>query len=288
MLSFDPVGVQAEFGPAKAKGRKIRDAAILAIGNLGLLALCFLALWALSARLKDASIVDIFWGPACALGAVFTIVRTGELTVRGLLLTALVVAWAGRLALHLARRNLGHGEDYRYQAMRKKRKSDADFAIWSLVWVYGLQCVIAWFVSLPVQIGQIGGAAHLGVLSFVGGLVFAGGLFFEAVGDDQLRRFKSDPANAGKLMTQGLWSWTRHPNYFGDACVWAGLTLIALEAPLGWTTVLSPLVMTYFLVNVSGKALLERRLEKRYPEYADYRARTSGFLPMPPRKPATA
>lgn len=260
------------------------EAAILALGNLGLLALFFVALWALSVRMKDASIVDIFWGPACALGALFTIVRTGDLAPRALLLTLLVWAWAARLALHLGRRNLGHGEDYRYQAMRRARGSDRDFALWSLVWVYGLQCLVAWFVSLPVQIGQLGGPRTLGPVAVFGVLVFAVGFVFEAVGDAQLRRFKRDPGNAGRLMTEGLWSWTRHPNYFGDALVWTGLAVVALESPIGWAAALSPIVMAHFLVNVSGKALLERRLERKYPDYAAYRARTSGFVPMPPKR----
>lgn len=260
------------------------DAAILIIGNIGLLALAFLALWALSVRIKDASIVDIFWGPACALPAVLTLVRGGEPSPRALLLTGLVVIWAARLSLHLGRRNLGHGEDYRYQKMRARQPSAAAFARWSLVWVFGLQCAIASAVSLPVQLGQLGGPPELGLLALLGAAIFAFGFFFEAVGDAQLRRFKSDPRNAGKLLTSGLWAWTRHPNYFGDACVWAGLSVIALEAPLGWIALVSPILMTHFLLNVSGKALLERNLEKKYLEYADYRKRTSGFLPRPQKR----
>ena len=258
------------------------DLAALVVTNLGILLCCFIVLWALSVKLKDASIVDIAWGPACALPAALTYFRTETTDPRSGLLTLLVVLWAARLGLHLARRNLGHGEDYRYQAMRRKHPSDAAFARWSLVYVFGLQCVIAWFVSLPVQIGQIGGG-QLGLPAFLGALVFAVGFFFKSVGDHQLAEFKKNPANKGRLMTTGLWALTRHPNYFGDAAVWTGLTLIALEAPYGWTTILSPIVMIHFLHNLSGKKLLERSLEKKYPEYADYRRNTSGFLPMPPR-----
>lgn len=262
----------------------VLDFVLLVLGNLGILLAVFVALWALSVRLKDASIVDIAWGPACALPALLTYVRADGADPRASLLTGLVGLWALRLAAHLARRNLGHGEDYRYGAMRKKQGSDAAFARWSLVYVFGLQCAIAWFVSLPVQIGQIGGDGSLGPLAYFGILLFAIGLFFETVGDHQLTEFKKDPANKGRLMTRGLWAWTRHPNYFGDACVWTGLTLIALEAPFGWTTVLSPLLMIHFLHNVSGKALLERGMEKKYPEYTEYRRKTSGFFPMPPRR----
>jgi steroid 5-alpha reductase family enzyme len=258
------------------------EALQIALTNLAALGVCFLALWALSLRLKDASIVDVFWGPACAIPAVVTLASLEAPGPRAFLLTGLVCLWALRLAAHLARRNLGHGEDPRYQAMRRGQPSDAAFARWSLVWVFGLQCLVAWFVSLPVQLGQIGGGA-LGPLAAIGAAVFAIGLSFEAVGDWQLRRFKADPANAGRLMTGGLWAWTRHPNYFGDACVWWGLGLIALEGPLGWAAALSPAVMTHFLINVSGKALLERSLKKRYADYEPYMARTSGFFPRPPK-----
>jgi steroid 5-alpha reductase family enzyme len=194
-------------------------------------------------------------------------------------LTFLVSVWAVRLASHLTRRNLGHGEDARYAAMRRKQGSDEAFARWSLVYVFGLQCVIAWFVSLPVQIGQIGNHGELGLLAYAGIAVFTIGFIFESVGDYQLAEFKKNPANKGRLMTEGLWSLTRHPNYFGDAMVWTGLTLIALEAPYGWITILSPALMAFFLVAVSGKAMTERAMGKRYSEYAAYKERVSGFVP---------
>lgn len=260
------------------------DLSFILLGNLAILLLALAALWAVSVRIKDASIIDIAWGPACALGPLLTFWRTEGSSPRDILLAALVSLWAARLALHLAQRNLGHGEDYRYRKMREKQGSDAAFARWSLVRVYGLQGVIAWFVSLPAQAGQLGPDKPLGALAIAGAAAFAVGLAFEAIGDWQLKRFKADPANKGKLMTKGLWAWTRHPNYFGDAAVWTGLTLIALESPYGWATVLSPAVMTFFLVNVSGKALLERAMEKKYSEYAAYKQSTSGFLPLPPKR----
>lgn len=258
--------------------------AFLLVGNLAVLLLALAGLWAVSVRIKNASIIDIAWGPACALGAILTLWRAEGASPRDLALTALVTLWAARLALHLARRNIGHGEDYRYARMRERRGSDAAFARWSLVNVYALQGVIAWFVSWPAQLGQIGPDRPLGALAVAGAAVFAIGLAFEAIGDWQLKRFKADPANKGKLMTRGLWAWTRHPNYFGDAAVWTGLTLIAVESPYGWLTILSPVVMAYFLVNVSGKAMLERAMDKKYPDYAEYRRSTSGFLPLPPRR----
>lgn len=255
----------------------------LLAGNLLAVLVLLSVLWAISIRIKDASIIDIVWGPACAFGGVATILRIEGSSPRDVILAGLVALWAARLAAHLAIRNLGHGEDYRYRAMRKKQGSDAAFARWSLIYVFGLQGLIAWFVSLPVQVGQIGPDKPLGLLAMTGIAIFASGLAFEAIGDAQLRAFKKDPQNKSKLMTSGLWAWTRHPNYFGDACVWAGLSVIALEGPYGWAAVLSPIVMTHFLVNVSGKAMLERSMEKKYPEYAAYRQRTSGFVPLPPR-----
>jgi steroid 5-alpha reductase family enzyme len=255
----------------------------LLAGNLLMLLALLKILWMASVRIRDASIIDIFWGPACACGALATFWRAEGAAPRDLLLAALASLWAARLAFHLARRNLGHGEDYRYRRMREKKGSDAAFARWSLFYVFGLQGLVAWFVSLPVQVGQIGGDGALGPLAWLGVAVFAAGLAFETIGDMQLARFKADPANKGRLMTTGLWAWTRHPNYFGDATVWVGLTLIALEAPFGWMTVLSPVVMAHFLVNVSGKALLERGMAEKYPEYAAYRRSTSGFFPLPPK-----
>lgn len=258
------------------------DIFFLLFSNLAILLALLTALWFVSVQIKDASIIDIFWGPACALPALLTFFRTEGADPRALVLTALVSLWAARLALYLAQRNLGHGEDIRYQHMRARQGSDEAFARWSLPRVFYLQGVIAWFVSLPVQVGQFGGDGF-GAVAMIGALVFAVGLGFEAVGDRQLKRFKADPANKGRLMTGGLWAFTRHPNYFGDAAVWTGLTLIALEAPYGWLTVLSPAVMAFFLVKVSGKAMTERMMEKKYPEYADYKRRVSGFIPMPPK-----
>lgn len=259
------------------------DALLFSIANLFVVLALLTALWFVSVRIKDASIIDIAWGPACALPAILTYVRIETAGPRAALLTALVTLWAARLAVYLGRRNLGHGEDIRYQKMREAQGSDAAFARWSLPRVYWLQAVIAWFVSLPVQWGQFGGG-DIGALAWIGAGIFVIGLFFETIGDMQLAAFKADAANKGKLMTEGLWAWTRHPNYFGDAAVWVGLTLIALESPLGVYTVLSPAVMAFFLVAISGKALTERMMEKKYPEYAAYKERTSGFIPWPPKR----
>ncbi|MEO1657789.1 MAG: DUF1295 domain-containing protein [Pseudomonadota bacterium] len=261
------------------------------LSNLVIMLGIFGAVWVLSVMIKNASIVDILWGPACAFPAVLTWFRADGMEPRATVLTLLVAVWGLRLGGYLALRNIGHGEDYRYVAMRKKAGGDQAFAIQSLMRVFLLQCLIAFFVSLPTQVGQFGSSAvfgtgrgALGLLAYLGIAVFAVGLTFEAVGDAQLRAFKAKDENKGKLMTVGLWAWTRHPNYFGDAAVWTGLTLIALESQSGYLTVLSPALMIFFLYAVSGKALLEKGMAKKYPEYASYKEQVSGFFPMPPRR----
>jgi steroid 5-alpha reductase family enzyme len=241
-----------------------------------------LSLWVVSLVLRDASIVDIWWGLGFVLVAAtaFALAEGGDPGRRALVL-ALTAAWGLRLGGYLLWRNWGHGEDPRYQAMR--RHWGARFPLASLATVFGLQGVLMWFVSLPVQVAMVS-PAPLGALDAVGVLVFATGLAFESVGDFQLARFKADPANAGRVMDRGLWRYTRHPNYFGDCLAWWGLFAIALATPAGIYTLLSPVLMTFLLLRVSGVALLERSIGKRRPEYAAYQARTSAFVPLPPRR----
>lgn len=260
------------------------------LSNFAIMLGAFFLLWLLSVYLKDASIIDIFWGPSLALPAIITWLHFSVTDPRAIVLVALVSLWACRLGLYLGIRNTGHGEDFRYKKMRAKAGSDKAFALQSLYSVYLLQCVVSFFVSLPVQVGQFGysslfnaNQAPLGGLAWVGIILFFIGLGFEAIGDYQLRQFKKDPANQGKLMDKGLWGWTRHPNYFGDATLWFGLTLIALESAHGVWTILSPCLMLVFLYFLSGKNLLERLMEKRYPDYPSYKKRVSGFFPRPPR-----
>lgn len=242
-----------------------------------------LLLWLLSLRLRDASIVDIFWGLGFAQIAVVAAALGDGYPWRKLLLALPTAIWGVRLGLYLLWRNAGHGEDYRYQAMR--RAHGARFPLVSLATVFGLQGVLMWIVSLPVQVGQVAVAPErLTLLDGLGLGLWAIGIACETVGDWQLAAFKADPANAGKVMDRGLWRYTRHPNYFGDACVWWGLWLIA-AAGGAWWTVVSPLLMTVLLLKVSGVAMLERTIVKRRPEYADYIARTSAFVPWFPRRP---
>lgn len=255
------------------------------------IAVLMVTVWLISVVMKDASIVDIVWGFGFVVVAWVSLLtnRGGDVDGAGpgalqWLSVALVTIWGLRLAGYLAKRNLGHGEDYRYQAMR--RRHGERFWWISLFTVFGVQGVIMWIVSLPVQVVHHPDAPRsIGALAIIGALVWLVGFGFEAIGDYQMARFKADPSNKGKVMDQGLWGWTRHPNYFGDACVWWGLGLIALS--IGWwgvAALIGPAVMNLFLVRVSGKALLERSMSKRRPGYKDYIERTSGFFPLPPKK----
>jgi steroid 5-alpha reductase family enzyme len=241
-----------------------------------------LVLWLLSLALRDASIVDIWWGPGiAALVALAFALAGGGHPRRGLLLGC-VALWALRLGGHLLWRNAGRGEDPRYQAMR--RHWGARFPAVSLVTVFGLQGLLQWVVALPLQLAQLApGPERLGALDAAGLALFALGLACEAVGDWQLARFRAEPANAGRVMDRGLWRYTRHPNYFGDCAAHWGLFVVALATPWGWLGALGPVLMTVLLLRVSGVALLERSIGKRRPDYAAYRRRTSAFIPWPPR-----
>lgn len=238
--------------------------------------------WIVSVVMTNASIVDIVWGAGFVLTAwISRIVGDGD-ELRQWLLTILTTIWGSRLAVYLLWRNSGHGEDFRYRAMRKRW--GPRFSWISLVTVFCLQGVLMWIVSLPVQLGQTDATPDVGVLAWVGVAVFAVGLFFEVVGDAQLARFKSDETNAGKVMSSGLWRYTRHPNYFGDACVWWGLSLIAAETGSAAWGLIGAVVMTVLLRRVSGVTLLEKSLKKRREGYDEYIRRTSPFLPLPPKR----
>jgi steroid 5-alpha reductase family enzyme len=245
-------------------------------------ALLILATWGLSLRLRDASVIDPVWGPAFAIVAVIAGVDGSGDPARRWLLLGLTLVWGLRLGLHLTRRKLHEPEeDRRYRAMREAHPHN--FAVWSLGWVYLLQGALVVVISLPLQVAAQRGPA-LSWAIVPGLLIYALGLGFEATGDEQLRRFKADPANAGEVMDRGLWRYTRHPNYFGDACIWWGLWLVTLQAGGTWWTVIAPIVMSVLLIRVSGKGLLEQEIGNRRPGYASYIERTSGFLPLPPRQ----
>ena len=240
-----------------------------------------LATWSVSLLRRDASIVDIVWGLGFVVVAWASRFVTGASGAGNWLLVAMVTVWGVRLAAYLAKRNLGKGEDFRYKAMR--RKHGERFPLVSLYTVFGLQGALMFVVSLPVSLGQRDTDAGAGFVALAGCVVWAIGLYFEVVGDAQLARFKRDPRNEGLVMDQGLWALTRHPNYFGDCLVWWGLAIVASAQGAGLWAFLGALVMTVLLVRVSGAAMLDRLLAKRKPGYAEYMARTSGFIPRPRR-----
>jgi steroid 5-alpha reductase family enzyme len=196
-----------------------------------------------------------------------------------LLVLALAAIWALRLTGYLTWRNHGKPEDRRYRAIRER--NEPGFTWKSLYLVFGLQAVLAAIVALPL-FGAIASARPWSLLDAAGVLLWLVGFGFEAIGDRQLARFKADPKNRGQVMAQGLWRYTRHPNYFGECCLWWGFFVIALAAG-AWWSVLSPLLLTVLLLRVSGVALLERDIAERRPEYRDYILRTSAFLPWLPR-----
>ncbi len=245
--------------------------------------LAMLALWLLSLKLKDASIVDIFWGAGFVLIAWTAFALSNGYRPRKLLLCTLVTLWGARLALHLWRRNHGRPEDYRYAAMRKRH--GAQFKWVSLGLVFGLQGLLMWIISLPLQLAQQALLSwELTWLDALAVAVWLTGFLFETVGDWQLQQFKADPQNKGRVLNQGLWRYTRHPNYFGDAMVWWGFWLFAVAVGDGLFTLLSPLLMTFLLLKVTGAALLEKSLTKTKPQYQAYAARTNAFVPWWPKQ----
>ncbi|WP_419840916.1 DUF1295 domain-containing protein [Candidatus Poriferisodalis sp.] len=244
-------------------------------------AVLMLGCWLLSLRWGDASIVDPLWPLLFVAIGWANWIASGSGSGRKLLLIGMVTAWGLRLGVYLAIRKRGEPEDHRYVAMRRKWRP---FAWWSLVIVFGLQGLLATVVSLPLQaVLGADGTAALGWLDWVGATVWAVGLTFEAVADRQLRRFRADPANRGKVLDSGLWRYSRHPNYFGDSLVWWGIYLVAASAGAYWTAV-GPILMAVLLLRVSGVALLERSIGTRRPAYAAYVAHTSAFVPLPPRR----
>ncbi|MFC5062863.1 DUF1295 domain-containing protein [Actinomycetospora atypica] len=230
------------------------------------------------------SVVDVTWGLGFVLVAVAAYVTSGLLGVGNdvvrLVALVLPVVWGLRLAIHIGRRNHGAGEDPRYAAMLGDDHPPGAITAHVLRKVYLPQTVVMIVVVLPVLAAMVRASTVTAVV-VIGAVVWLVGFVFESVGDAQLARFKARPENKGKVLDTGLWRYTRHPNYFGDACVWWGIFLVAAGHPAGLVTVVGPVLMSYLLVNVTGKELTEKSMSGR-PGYAEYVRRTSGFLPLPP------
>ncbi len=238
--------------------------------------------WTSSLAKRDVSIVDSLWSLFFLLGALVYAGFAAVTGSRAMLLLALVALWALRLAAHLTWRNWGEPEDRRYRAIRAR--NEPGFAWKSLYLVFGLQALLAWVIAMPLFAG-LSGATPLNAIDYAGAGLWVFGFGFEALGDWQLARFKADHANHSKVLDSGLWRYTRHPNYFGEAVLWWGYFLIALAAGGGWT-VFAPVLMTLLLLKVSGVALLEKDIGERRPEYGAYIARTNAFIPGPPKASA--
>jgi len=243
----------------------------------------FFCVWLLSLPLRNASIVDVFWGLGFVLLAWLTFFEADGYVGRRLLLAILVTIWGLRLSVHIGWRNRGKGEDRRYRVWRAGH--GRRFWWVSLFTVFGVQALLMWVISLSFQAGQISKIpAQFTGFDGLGLLIWIGGFLFEAIGDRQLSRFKADPANKGKVMDRGLWAYTRHPNYFGEMLMWWGIFLIVLSGPGRLWTIISPLTISFLLLKVSGVTLLEKTIVETRPSYADYKARTNTFFPWIPKK----
>jgi steroid 5-alpha reductase family enzyme len=239
--------------------------------------------WLISLPLRNASIVDIVWGLGFVLAGWFYFTQTDDgFQTRQLLVVALVTIWGLRLSLYLLWRNWGKGEDFRYQEFRQ-RYGPERYWWFSFFQVFLLQGVLMWLISAPLLGAQYTTQAQsLNWLDGLALLLWTIGFVFEAGGDWQLARFKSDPANKGKLLTTGFWRYTRHPNYFGDTAVWWGFGLFSIAAG-SYLPFLSTLLMTALIIKVSGVAMLERSMKNKKPGYKEYVERTSAFIPWPPK-----
>ncbi len=253
--------------------------------GLAVAATAFSGLWLVSLRLRNASIVDVFWGAGFVLLGLFYFTQNSASSgFRGPLVLAMVIVWGLRLALHIGIRNAGAGEDFRYAAWR----DETGAAFWWISYfkVFLLQAVVLWIVSSPLLLAWRDGSAEaFGVVDALGICLWLFGFIFESVADLQLVLFKRQPSNKGKILTTGLWSYSRHPNYFGEAVLWWGIGLVAAPAG-GWLAFVGPALITFSLVRVSGVAMLDAGMVQRRPEYADYIRKTSSFVPLrhPQRK----
>jgi steroid 5-alpha reductase family enzyme len=259
------------------------ETVVTALIRSALVVLAYMTAWWLaSLALKRSDIADIAWGPGFPLIGLASIAAMwGRVPPALMLMTGLTTAWSVRLALHITTRRRGSGEDFRYAGWREQ---------WGRLWllrsylqVFLLQGLFMLVVAAPLIVASVTPAVAIGAAGWIGAGVWFAGLCFEAVADAQLAAFKRDPANKGRIMDRGLWSWSRHPNYFGEAVLWWGVWMVGLGSPLGWVAILGPLTITYLLRFVSGVPLLEKHYEGNA-EFEAYKRRTSVFVPLPPKR----
>lgn len=251
--------------------------ALLAILGVGVIS------WLASVLKKDVSFIDSLWSLFFLMAAVIFAIQAQPLSMKGNLVLGLVVIWSLRLSVYITARNWGEPEDYRYQSIRAN--NEPGFAFKSLYVVFGLQGVLAWLIVLPL-LPAIASDSAFNWIDGVAAALWLLGFIFEAGGDFQLSRFKARAKSKGQVLDTGLWRYTRHPNYFGDFCIWWSFYLFAVASG-GWWSIASPVLMSILLLKVSGVAMLERTIGERRPDYAEYICRTNAFFPGPRRNPAT-
>jgi steroid 5-alpha reductase family enzyme len=243
--------------------------------------LLYMTGWFIAARIRGRNdIADVAWGLGFILVAIISLVSSGAFSARGLLVSWLVLIWGVRLALHIHSRNRGRGEDPRYRKWREEWGTW--FVLRSFLQVFMLQGVLLLLVAVPIVFVNTAASKPLGWLDLLGLAIWLYGFCFEAVGDWQLLKFIRDPGNKGRLMTSGLWRYTRHPNYFGEVTLWWGIWLMTLALPGSWLTIIGPLTITFLILKISGIPMLEKPYEDRA-DFQEYKHRTSPFFPLPPK-----
>ena len=263
----------------------ILEISLLLAINFGVAIGSVLLLWVISILIRDVSIIDMFFAVIILAITVVSFLLGDGADDRKLLLLALVGLWATRITVHLIKRNWGHGEDVRYTKLRSWVNDERSFIWLSLRKVFLLQGVVLWLCSIPVQVAMVYATpATLGWIAIVGSALWLLGFLFEWIADQQLKRFRSDENKKGTVLNTGLWRYSRHPNYFGELCVWWGIFLVACDNPVGLLTIIGPLVYSYLVINITGQRTLDKKLAREKPGYQEYMDTTSGLIPMPPRK----
>ncbi len=249
---------------------------------LGLVLLVYMSLWFVISLIKKRNdVADVAWGLGFVLLAWVSFFISEVHDVRGILVSLLVSIWGIRLAWHIQARHKGKPEDYRYQKWRNEW--GRWFVMRSYLQVYLLQGALLFLIVLPVLFINKSTDSVISIFDILGIALWLIGFTFESVGDAQLARFLGNPLNKGKLMRSGLWAYTRHPNYFGEVTQWWGIWLVAVSLPNGWITIVGPITITLLILKVSGIPLLEKKMEE-HPDFAEYKRKTSIFIPLPRRK----
>ncbi len=257
------------------------DAGGVFAGSLLVLFLYFFVWFIIGQVIRNNSIVDTAWGMGFIVIAVFSLFYAGEFTIRAWIVTGLVLVWGLRLSYYIFKRNLGKPEDFRYAKWRR------DWGKWvvprAFFQIFMLQGIILMSIIFPVVLINASTAGQPGIIDVIGLLIWITGFLFESIADRQMADFKKNPANKGHIIKQGLWNYSRHPNYFGEATMWWGIFIIGIGGGLPWYSVLSPLLITFLLLYVSGVPMLEKKYQNN-PEFREYAKVTSKFIPWFPKK----